>query len=395
MRPITLCKPRLLIASAWLFGIWLTLGMIASETVASDAERLELPVELTVTLEPARPVVPGERIRVLISVATPRWFTAGTRLRLPEIPDLLVLQNQEFASNATERRGQESWTLQRWSVDAFATRAGDFILEPIEVTASISLAPGKDKTFTLYTQPQPFSVVVPPELAMLNAPWIASPKVTLEQRIDGEDTLALGAALKRTVSITAEGVMAMMLPSLADGALARGGPTGGALHSDTMAGLQSYPEPALLTNKATRGALTAQRIETTTYIATHPGDVSIPPSTAYWWNTTDATLHTLATPETHLTISSGELIVRSKTASHTAVRLAWLGLLVLSLVGGYWLRRRGVAAWVADPLNHATKRLGNTLRALTENRLPDRLNPGGSPGVPLAGQQPQRESTYP
>jgi len=351
------------------------MGLAVAHSVFAD----ELPVELTLTLEPARAVVPGERIRVLITVATPRWFTGGTRLRLPEVPGLVLLQNQEFASNATERRGQASWTLQRWSIDAFATRAGSFILPPIEVAASVSLAPGSDRTLTLYTQPQTFSVTIPAALTELDSTWVASPQVTLEQWIDRQDTVAVGAAIKRTVSLQAEGVMAMMLPAL-DGV--------------SVAGLQTYPEPALLTNKATRGALKATRVENTTYIATQPGKVHIPSSTVYWWNTTSAKLELLKTPETHITISGRQ----SSPSSHipfTWLQAALTALALMVLAGGYWVWQSPVTPWIQARLRRWARGLTRKRRALFANPLPDRLNPGGSDGAPLAGRQPQRDSLFP
>ena len=363
-------RTRTLVATIGLVGILLTPCVMASD----------IPLELTTALEPSRTVVPGERVRVLISVATPRWFTGGTRLRLPEIPGLLLLQNQEFASNATERRGEETWTLQRWSVDAFATRAGNFTLQPIEVTASVSVAPGSEKTLTLYTKPQSFSVTIPQALAELDGPWIASPKVTIEQRVDGANTVALGAAVKRTIAINADGVMAMMLPSFTQFD-----------NANDIPNLQRYPEPPLLSNKATRGALNAKRVETTTYIATAPGDVRIPPSQLYWWNTTDASLQVLSTPDVQFTIS-GTVVARAEEKSGNAVIwLGWLLLALLSAVSAYWLWQNALTRAAGQILRRLHAWFKNNLQSLTANPLPDRLNPGGSPAEPWAAQQPQRD----
>ncbi len=371
----------------WLLGrahvLAATIGLVAT-VLGQSVMANNIPLELTMALEPSGNVVPGERVRVLINVATPRWFTSGTRLRLPEVPGLVLLQNQEFASNATERRSEETWTLQRWSVDAFATRAGNFTLPPIEVTASVSVAPGSDKVFTLYTKPQSLSVVVPQALAELDAPWIASSKVTLEQRVDGADTVAMGSAIKRTVTIHADGVMAMMLPSLTQVDKA---------NSD-IAGLQGYPEPPLLSNKATRGTLSAKRAETTTYIATAPGEVRLPPHQLYWWNTTNGSLQVLSTPEVQFTIS-GTAVAEASKYGKNLTWLAWLLFGLLSAASGYWLWHSPLALWVEK----ARRRLGAWLKhhwqSVTANPLPDRLNPGGSPAQPWATPQPRRDSASP
>ena len=110
--------------------LWLAAG-----AVAVPAQDL---VEIGARLQPAEGAVPGQRIRLEVTVATPRWFTAGTRIKLPEVPGLILMQNQDFAANATERRGGESWTVQRWSLDVFATRAGAITIPPLQVSVAVS-----------------------------------------------------------------------------------------------------------------------------------------------------------------------------------------------------------------------------------------------------------------
>ena len=98
--------------------------LLSLSSVALAEEQLVQLVEISARLIPAEGAVPGQRIKLEVTVATPRWFTAGTRIKLPEVPGLLLLQNQDFAANATERRDGESWTVQRWFIDVFATRPG-------------------------------------------------------------------------------------------------------------------------------------------------------------------------------------------------------------------------------------------------------------------------------
>ena len=82
--------------------------------------------------------------------------------------------------------------------------------------------------------------------------------------------------------------MAMMLP---------------AINLEPPSGLQTYPEPPLLTNRASRGTLTAQREDTVTLIATSPGVVAIDGARINWWNTQTRRLTTLTTEQLELTIS--------------------------------------------------------------------------------------------
>ena len=80
----------------------------------------ELQIETSVS--PASDAVPGQHMVLTIEIATQRWFAGGTRISLPEVAGLVVLQTDQFAANASERRGGSSWVIQRWSLDLFPQR---------------------------------------------------------------------------------------------------------------------------------------------------------------------------------------------------------------------------------------------------------------------------------
>jgi len=56
--------------------------------------------------------VPGQKVTLTLEIATDRWFAGGTRIGIPEVPGLVILQTEQFASNASEthngRPGQYS-----------------------------------------------------------------------------------------------------------------------------------------------------------------------------------------------------------------------------------------------------------------------------------------------
>ena len=78
-----------------------------------DTNRLQLRSWLL----PAQKIVPGQQIKLNIEIATDRWFTGGTRIKIPEIPGLVILQTDDFASNSSEQRRGQSWVVQRWSLE--------------------------------------------------------------------------------------------------------------------------------------------------------------------------------------------------------------------------------------------------------------------------------------
>lgn len=342
-----------------------------TQAVRADDDAL---VSVSTALEPDRAVVPGERARLLISIATPRWFTAGTRLTLPEVPGLVLLQNQDFASNATERRGSESWSVQRWSIDVFATRAGRFEIPPVAVDVAVSKNAAEEVRSTLFTATQPLTVTLPEALAELDN-WIASPKVSLSQQIEGGPSAYLGDAIRQRITIQAEDVMAMFIPELE--------------LEDVGSALQRYPEPPTLRNRANRGTLRAERRHVVTWIAAKPGEVTLPAVRIHWWNTNTNTLDVLHSDPITLTVS-GELPPRRLTP-----RDVWPAVLLLcAVLLALWLlnmgRRLGVYSAVSAGAQYALTRSRALWRVLSSAALPDRLNPGGTPGESSAKTPPER-----
>jgi len=340
-------------------ALTLLLGVNTNTSIAEEADEL---VEVTATLNPAQGAVPGERVEIEITVATPRWFTAGTRISLPEVPDLVMVQNQDFAANATERRAGMSWSVQRWSIDAFATRDGTLRIPPIDVSVSVSESAAREFHTTLKTDPLTLTIDLPEELKELDY-WVASPDVTVVQSLEKFGDAYLGSAITRRVAIKAQDVMAMLLPRV---------------DHQRLDLLQTYPQPPVLKNSSNRGRLSAERKETTTWIASAPGSAVIPGVQINWWNTTTRRLEVLTTDSIQFDIH-GELPPRSLTWQQRLERflplLPWLmlvgAIVILALLGYLTRAGRSVAAGVLT--------LWRRWQEMRKPLLADRLNPEGCP----------------
>ena len=349
---------------------WLAVLVLSTSSFVAGAPPENPLVEVSASLDPTTPVVPGQRVRLIINVATPRWFTSGTRIKLPEVPGVVLLQNQDFATNATERRGAESWSVQRWSIDVFATEAGTLVIPPVAVTVSVSKTPSQEYKDTLTTRSLELQVEIPPELQDLDS-WIASPRVSLEQSLEHDTEVPLGGAIKRRVIIKADNVMAMQLP---------------AVPAPDHPLLQTYPEPPVLRNRANRGSLTAERRDTVTWIATAPGEVKLPAVTLNWWNTETRALEVLTTESVQIPLT-GELPPRPLDQETLIARLiSALGLLVIALV--IWrLYRLGLLqkmlGWLLNGVRIIWQHSRQLWRAIHDPVLPTQLNPGGTRSKPL------------
>jgi len=357
-------------------SLWaLVLALIVWPTFAT-AEQPN--IEISTALDPSDVVVPGQRVRLTITIATPRWFTRGTEISLPEVPGLILLRNQQFASNATERRGGESWSLQRWSIDAFPVEEGLLRIPPIELAVSVSTGPTTKQQATLKTPWLSIEARIPEALTGVDH-WIASPSVVLEQTVETGDvvvgsSIPLGTAISRRLTISAQDVMAMMLPKAE-------------AFSDPL--LQTYPEPPVLQNRASRGALQARRSERTVWIASAPGTTVIPPTTLNWWNTDTGQLQVLSSEPVALTIS-GELPPRPITREQWLMGALYGGLMAGFLLAGTLAWRWGVFAFCLRQIASAGRWSAAQWRAARAPALPDRLNPGGTRGGPGASSRPGR-----
>ena len=322
--------------------------------------------ELTVSTElsPAAGIVPGQHLRLLIEVATTRWFTGGTRIAIPEVPGLVVLQTEQFASNASEHRGGQTWVIQRWSLDVYPQRAGEFAVPPLTLAVSVN-AGGSDSAKGDITAPGlRFDVIQPPALEGFEH-WVAAPAFSVSQSFDRDLTgLAVGDAIERTVRFEARDVMAMMLPELPQ---------------QDIPGVAAYPLPPQLDNRSNRGVTTARRTETVSYVLQAEGAFRLPALEFAWWDTTSNDIQLLTLPAVEFTVAAGAASRHTvDRATLVSLARAALGLVLLAALAMLAARVAPSFPWrrVAQAWSNALARV----RALRAPALPERLNPGSNAG---------------
>ena len=340
--------------------------LLTAQGSAATPQKLVDSGELTVStrLSPASDIVPGQHLRLLIEVATTRWFTGGTRINIPEVPGLVVLQTEQFASNASEQRGGQTWVIQRWSLDVYPQRAGDFAVPPLSLTVSVN-AGGSDSASGDITAPGVgFSVTMPPALESFEH-WVAAPEFSVNQYFDRDlSGLAVGDAVERTVRFEARDVMAMMLPELPP---------------QDVDGLAAYPLPPELENRSNRGVATAQRTETVSYVLQAEGDFRLPELEFAWWDTTSNALKLITVPAVEFTVAAGAS--SSQPVDRAIwVSLAWtaLAITVLCAVVVFAVRLTPSLPW--HRITGAWSGAAAKIRELRKPALPQRLNPGSSAG---------------
>ena len=216
----------------------LSTGGLASELTLQELVD-EGRLELKAMLSPDAGAVPGQKMTLTVEIATERWFSGGTRLSLPEVPGVVILQTEQFASNASERRGDQNWVLQRWTLDIYAQRPGDFTLPPVTARLKINAGDAGDVEGALKTPPVTFSVELPTALAGVEQ-WVAAPEYSVSQSFDRSlEGLQVGDAFDREIVFAASDVMAMMLPTFSAEKLSGAG----CLSGTPGTGQQQQPGP--------------------------------------------------------------------------------------------------------------------------------------------------------
>ncbi len=357
--------PLLVLLFAVMASVWAP-GLSASNGLEAlvAAGHLEMGAKLT----PADSVVPGQKLTLTLKISTDRWFSGGTRIKLPEVPGLVILQTEQFASNASERRGDQSWVIQRWTLDVYPQRAGDFTLPPISASVKVNGGDSGDVEGSLTTAPLGFTVSLPNSLIDVSH-WVAAPVFTAEQRFDRSlENVQVGDAFEREVVFQASDVMAMMLPSLMP---------------EELPGLAAYPSPPTLDNSSNRGQTQATRSQRISYVAQADGEYQLPARDFFWWDTQRGKLQVVTLPATLITVGAGAATQNS--ADSTALRISPRqlllgagGIVLLALV--LWLARKLLARIPLGALAAAIGAGWQKLQDLRKPALPERLNPGSSAG---------------
>ncbi|YCO00468.1 BatD family protein [Vibrio sp. VNB-15] len=222
----------------------------------------------------------NEQVILYIEVATPRWFTGGTRIGSVEIPNVIAKQRNQLATNYTERKGGQTWSRQRWEITLYPQASGQFVIPPVAVGVQVSAPDGSKVAGTLYTQPIKFEASMPSGLLSDESAWFTATKVSVDQKwTTSNDELKVGDAITRTITINAQDSLSVLLPDL--------------LSNDSTASYQAYPQPNRLDDEQTRGDYQSSRIEESVYVIQQGGEFTLPEHKFQWWNSKSKELETV------------------------------------------------------------------------------------------------------
>jgi hypothetical protein len=346
------------------------------QTVAAiTVEELQAQGRLSInaSLSPTERVVAGQKLALVIEIATDRWFTGGTRLTTPEIPGLVILQTEQFASNASETRGTQSWVIQRWTLDVYPQRPGNFTIPSIRARIQMNADESGDIEGDLFSPATRFSASLPPGLQP-DQDWVASPTFSATQTFDRAlEGLAVGDAFERELQFEASDVMAMMLPAFTPG---------------TQPGLGIYPSPPELENTINRGEIRAVRRQRMSYVVEEEGEYRFPSEAFYWWNTARGELRLVSLEEIVFTVGSAAGAGEHDSDPARRQLILLVGAALLSLSAAALLVWRYVPRSLPSRLAGWLTTGRDRWRSWRSPALPAELNPGSNAGAQTASRPP-------
>ena len=308
-------------------------------------------------IEPSEEIIVSQQINLHIEVATPQWFTGGTRIGALEVDDLVVLRREKFAVNSTRDIDDQTWTVQLWTMTLYPQRDGEFLIPPIELRLSVANEQSESIKVRMETAPISFVASTPNELITRKKKstesdfdWLATTRFDLSEQYDTPLTgLKIGNSVKRVIDISSENVAAMMLPQI---------------QFEPIVGLAIYPDAPKIIDRVNRGEYLASRQQTVTYVVEKQGTYVLPQLEFYWWDLGSQSLQHEVLPEQFLSTEEtvvGFVRVQAEVEPLPANLLsiddrAVLSVLafVLLLAGaGWWKKRlRSKLSTCANRLSH-------------------------------------------
>jgi hypothetical protein len=237
-------------------------------------------------LEPAKGVLVGQPVHLVVTVLVPNFFTGGVELPEFELEDAIVVLPQDRPQHSSEEVGDVTYAGITQTYTIYPQQPGKFRLPPAQITVPYAANPPKTTVAHLSLPGLSFDADVPAAAKGLDY-FLPTTSLTMQQRWTSPlKNLRAGDALERTIVVTAARTQAMLIPPLPLAA---------------PDGIRTYPEqPDVHDQKTPRGDFVfGRRTQAAKYFIEKPGDYTLPAIEVRWWNLTSHQMVTASLPEVH------------------------------------------------------------------------------------------------
>ncbi len=307
----------------------------------------------------------GQQVVVNVDIMTNGVRFGGQRIRLPEVPGALLLEDAVTTVRLSEQINGESWQVLRYSYPMFVQREGRIDIKTIvaEFNAYESFT-SEPEAFARASSALSLRVKRPPgvtDTRMLVTTRDFSVSTTISPE---SDSLIVGDALTQTVTRRASDVSGMAFSPII---------------ITEVPGIAAYPRAPDVDDRHNRGLMTGTRVDQVTYVFEQPGEFEIPKTQLLWWNPKSGELNTEIIPALSLVVDANPVLQSGQEAaaapvqdgrgdskqlmalSLTAIGVIVFGSLLLPKFR-HWLARRRLVTQLSE-----SSRFKTLLRACSNN----------------------------
>jgi len=247
----------------------MVLGLLCNAAIAS-AQQADGPI-VRAEIKPSHVVV-GQRAVLSLDVLAPNYMPAPPMLPDFQIRNLITRQTSTI--NLIEHHDDITYAGVRYEFAISPMEAGAFAISGQSVTITYAAEPPATRTVSIAIPELDLRAFIPPQARDLN-PFVSANNIAIDQKIDrSSQNLKVGDSITRTVTMTADGIPAMLIPPVV---------------FTPVDGFAIYPSHPTLQDVADSrsGSLKGIRTEQAVYLLQKAGDYSLPPISLGWWNVRD------------------------------------------------------------------------------------------------------------
>lgn len=274
--------------------------------------------EPRVTIELSEPeTLVGQPLNLVVEILVPTWMPTPPVYPTFEVPSLMVRLPERSTTSISEQIDGATWAGVRRNYRLYPLVPGPFRIPPQALTLTYADPESREPIMLEVPSPEvSFSAVVP-EAARALDPLIVASGFTLEQNIEGENTLAPGDAVVRTVRATINGTTVVMVPAL--------------VSATETPGLRSYPAEPTITEAEERGLLSGTREEKVTYLAQANGAATLPEIRFDWFNIETGNVESASVPAFEVTVEGVVGAAEQRATRETLLRVGAILVLLVAI----------------------------------------------------------------
>lgn len=255
-------------------------------------------VELAITQESKLWI--GQKIVASLTVKTDAYSISDLRVDTLGNDELIIIKPESAAYKESENIDDTQWQKTVFEYVIYPMRAGDITIKPFKVQFSASMGYGQPKkTFQLQTQAIPLQVAKPQGVKG-NVFVLTTMEFSLQVSYKPDvEELKVGDAFERIISIRAVDVPDLLLQPV---------PVYQDLATNENVLFKAYRSEPVLSEQDKQGQKIATRVEQDTFVASHPGVVTLPAIAMYSWHPQQQKLSNIIIPAKTITIIANPVL---------------------------------------------------------------------------------------